>query len=466
MQEAFLKPHVYKLIRSRPFMGKLFGTNGIRLEFLEGKYDLLQIARIGEAIASYFNGGEVLMGRDARTTGIAISNIISGILSMYGIEVHDMGLVPTPVLQYIVKAEGYDGGVMITASHNPPQYNGIKVMNKDGIEVSREEETRIEALYDEARPGKSYSEVKPIREIDAGYMLRTYEDHLLELFPSESIKRFVIAADFANSVASLVLPRILEELGIRLKSINGHLSGLFPGRLPEPRQDTLLETAKAVREMGVDFAVAFDGDGDRSMFITGKGEVIPGDRSGLILAESLLDEEEGGYVVTPVSSSSMVKAEVEKRGGKVIWTKVGSVDVSHTLMRTGGICGFEDNGGFIWPRHHPVRDGISTTLLMMHVLSEKGKNLDQVYSELPSMFLYRDRIEMPRERAMRIIEAIQKEVSNAVTIDGVRVDYDDSWFLIRPSGTENVLRITIEAVSNDRLEELRKWIFSFISRIN
>jgi Phosphomannomutase len=125
-------------------MGKLFGTNGIRLEFLEGKYDLLQIARIGEAIASYFNGGEVLMGRDARTTGIAISNIISGILSMYGIEVHDMGLVPTPVLQYIVKAEGYDGGVMITASHNPPQYNGIKVMNKDGIEVSREEETRIE----------------------------------------------------------------------------------------------------------------------------------------------------------------------------------------------------------------------------------------------------------------------------------------------------------------------------------
>ncbi|MGC8596555.1 MAG: phosphoglucosamine mutase [Thermocladium sp.] len=448
-------------------MGKLFGTNGIRLEFIEGKYDLVQITKIGEAIASYFNGGEVLMGRDSRTTGNAVSNIISGVLSMYGIEVHDMGLVPTPVLQYIVKAEGYDGGVMITASHNPPQYNGIKVMGKDGIEVSREEEAKIESLYNEAKPGRSYNEVKPIREIDAGYMLGTYEEHLLGLFSRESIKQgFVIAADFANSVASLVLPRILESLDIRLKSINGHLSGLFPGRLPEPRQDTLAETAKAVREAGVDFAVAFDGDGDRSIFITGSGEVIPGDRSGLILAESLLEEEGRGYIVTPVSSSSMVKTEVEKKGGKVVWTRVGSVDVSHTLMKVGGICGFEDNGGFIWPRHHPVRDGISTTLLMMHVLSRLGKSLDQAYSELPSMFLYRDRIEMPRERAMRIIEAIQSKVSNAVTIDGIRVDYDDSWFLIRPSGTENVLRITIEATSNDRLEELRKWIFSFISSVN
>lgn len=447
-------------------MGKLFGTNGIRLEFIEGKYDLVQITKIGEAIASYFNGGEVLMGRDSRTTGNAVSNIISGVLSMYGIEVHDMGLVPTPVLQYIVKAEGYNGGVMITASHNPPQYNGIKVMGKDGVEVSREEEAKIESLYNEARPGRSYNEVKPIREIDAGYMLRIYEEHLLGLFSRESIKRgFVIAADFANSVASLVLPRILESLDIKLKSINGHLSGLFPGRLPEPRQDTLAETAKAVRETGVDFAVAFDGDGDRSIFITGRGEVIPGDRSGLILAESLLEEGQG-YIVTPVSSSSMVKTEVEKKGGKVVWTRVGSVDVSHTLMKVGGICGFEDNGGFIWPRHHPVRDGISTTLLMMHVLSRLGKSLDQAYSELPSMFLYRDRIEMPRERAMRIIEAIQSKVSNAVTIDGIRVDYDDSWFLIRPSGTENVLRITIEATSNDRLEELRKWIFSFISSVN
>ncbi len=448
-------------------MGKLFGTNGIRLEFLEGKYDLVQITKIGEAIASYFNGGEVLMGRDSRTTGNAVSNIISGVLSMYGIEVHDMGLVPTPVLQYIVKAEGYDGGVMITASHNPPQYNGIKVMGKDGIEVSREEEAKIESLYNETRTGRSYNEVKPIREIDTGYMLRTYEEHLLGLFSRESIKReFVIAADFANSVASLVLPRILESLDIKLKSINGHLSGLFPGRLPEPRQDTLAETAKAIREAGVDFAVAFDGDGDRSIFITGSGEVIPGDRSGLILAESLLEEEGRGYIVTPVSSSSMVKTEVEKKGGKVVWTRVGSVDVSHTLMKVGGICGFEDNGGFIWPRHHPVRDGISTTLLMMHALTRMGKSLDQAYSELPSMFLYRDRIEMPRERAMRIIEAIQSKVSNAVTIDGVRVDYDDSWFLIRPSGTENVLRITIEATSNDRLEELRKWIFSFISGVN
>lgn len=446
-------------------MEKLFGTNGIRIEFLEGKYDLTRLTRIGGAIASFFGGGEVLMGRDARSTSQALSRIIGGVLSMHGVEVHDMGLVPTPVLQYLVKAGGYAGGVMITASHNPPQYNGIKVMGSDGVEVSRDEERRIESLYGEARPAKSFNYVKPIINVELDYLLKQYEEHLYDLLPMDAIKgRFTLAADFANSVASLVLPRVLEGLGIRLKSINGHLSGLFPGRTPEPRQDTLAETARAVKELGVDFAVAFDGDGDRSMFMTSEGEVIPGDRSGVILANALLEESGGGYVVTPVSSSSMVKAEVERRGGKLVWTRVGSVDVSHTLMEIGGLCGFEDNGGFIWPRHHPVRDGISTTILMMHVLSRGGKSLSQYYSELPRMYIHRDRLEVPRDKALAVVDAIRREVGDAVTIDGVRADYGDSWFLVRPSGTEDVLRITIEASSEERLEELRKWLYSFISR--
>lgn len=139
-------------------MEKLFGTNGIRIEFLEGKYDLTRLTRIGEAIASFFaGGGEVLMGRDVRSTSQALSRIIGGVLSMHGVEVHDMGLVPTPILQYLVKAEGYAGGVMITASHNPPQYNGIKVMGSNGVEVSRDEERRIESLYggEPGRPSRS-----------------------------------------------------------------------------------------------------------------------------------------------------------------------------------------------------------------------------------------------------------------------------------------------------------------------
>jgi phosphomannomutase/phosphoglucomutase len=163
----------------------------------------------------------------------------------------------------------------------------------------------------------------------------------------------------------------------------------------------------------------------------------------------------------------VVKWAVEGAGGEVVWTRVGSVDVSHKVMEIGALCGFEDNGGFIWPRHHPVRDGISTTLLMMQVLAEQRAKLSELNSRMPSMVTARERLEMDRETARKLVDKL-KEMDwggEVITIDGVRVNYPDSWFLVRPSGTENLLRVTIEASNVEKFSKLRESVIKSIKEL-
>ncbi|MGC9135614.1 phosphoglucosamine mutase [Caldivirga sp.] len=447
-------------------MGKLFGTNGVRLEFTKGSYDPSFLVRLAEAIATYINTGDVLIGFDVRVTSLPIVGVLYGALSMHGIEVDVIGPLPTPIHQYLTKAWGYRAGIMVTASHNPPHYNGIKLMDSNGVEIGRKAEDDVESIFFSGKYKETvdYRDIGSVRFINVEEGLRDYRDHLLSVINDEPIRRrgFRIVGDFANSVNSIALSYVLRGLNVKVYSINGHLDGEFPGRNPEPRPENLNIASRAVVEAGADFGVAYDGDGDRSLFIDEGGNVLWGDRTGTILALSMI--KKGDKVVTPVSSSVVVKWTVEGAGGKVVWTRVGSVDVSHKVIEEGALCGFEDNGGFIWPKHHPVRDGVSTTLLMMKVLSEEKAKLSELNAKMPRMLTARERIEMNRELAGRIVEKLKGRDwgGEVIAIDGLRVNYIDSWFLVRPSGTENLLRVVIEASSSDKFNALRREIMGII----
>ncbi|WP_048063059.1 phosphoglucosamine mutase [Caldivirga maquilingensis] len=449
-------------------MGKLFGTNGVRLEFTKGNYDPGFLVKLAGAVATYVNAGDVLLGFDVRVTSLPLVGVLYGVLSMYGINVDVIGPLPTPIHQYLTKAWGYRAGIMVTASHNPPHYNGIKLMDSNGVEVSRRVEEEVETIFFNGRYKETvdYRDIGAVRFINVEEGLRDYRDHLLSIINDEPIRRrgFRIVADFANSVNSIALSYVLRGLNVKVYSINGHLDGEFPGRNPEPRPENLNVASRAVVESSADFGVAYDGDGDRSLFIDEKGNVIWGDRTGTILALSMI--KNGDKVVTPVSSSVVVKWAVEGAGGRVIWTRVGSVDVSHKVIEEGALCGFEDNGGFIWPKHHPVRDGVSTTLLMMKVLSEEKAKLSELNARMPAMLTARERMEMSRDLAGKIVEALKGRNwgGEVITIDGLRVNYTDSWFLVRPSGTENLLRVVIEASSSDRFNTLRHEVMNSIEK--
>ncbi|RLI11976.1 phosphoglucosamine mutase [Candidatus Bathyarchaeota archaeon] len=436
---------------------RLFGTNGIRgVANVELTPEFC--ARVGLAIGTYFGGGEIIIGRDARLSGQMIANaVVSGLLAA-GCKVRDVGLAPTPMIQYAVRHFGADGGVVITASHNPPEYNGIKVLRPDGVELSREQEKEVEEIYFEQKfkpaPWSSLGSIRPLRGA-----LEAYIEAIKEHVDEEAIRKagFKVALDPANSVGVIPALRLLKELGCKVVLVNGEIDGRFPGRHPEPKPENLGVLSKVVRSSGADLGVAYDGDADRSIFVDELGRVHWGDKSFAIVARWFLAGRPGEVVVTPVSSSSLVREVVEGCGGKLIWTKVGSVIVSHKMMEIGAKLGGEENGGIFFGPHQPVRDGPMSTALMLHILAEERRPLSALMDELPRYYLMKASVKCPHELKPVALERLRArfEHLSPLTIDGVRVWYEDgSSVLMRPSGTEPIFRLYAEARSEERVKEV------------
>ncbi len=442
-------------------LGRLFGTDGVRGVVNEELNPELAL-RLGMAIGSFFGeGSKILVGRDIRVGGYMVkSAVISGLLSA-GVKVYDADLAPTPAIQYVVKVTDFDGAVIITASHNPPKYNGIKVVDHDGIEVSREKEREIEEIFFEQKFKRAKWSNLVHDAVKYPYVNDIYVKGVVELVDKDLIrsKNFKIVVDPANSVSTLTSPKIARELGVKVYTVNGHLDPLFPGREPEPTPDTLKDTAKIVVSIGADFGIAHDGDGDRAIFIDDKGRVIWGDRSAALLAKYLIEKHPNSprKIYTAVSSSTIIEEYLREYGAEVVWLKVGSVDISRTMQRYGdALCGFEENGGFMYPKHQLVRDGGMTLALMLELLARWNKKLSDLYDELPRMYTIKTKIPMKRETGLKVVEKVKEAYKGyrQVTIDGVKVLADDFWFLVRPSGTEPILRIMIEAKTEEKARKL------------
>jgi phosphomannomutase/phosphoglucomutase len=439
--------------------GRLFGTNGVR--FKPGiDADLEFVLVLAECIGTYFSEGEILVGRDGRLSGEALSLMMTSGLMSSGRNVGEAGMVPTPALQYATKALGYRGGVMVTASHNPPEYNGIKVMGADGVEIPRLDEQKIEHVYhDRSIHRADWSEVGTARIEPSA--IRLYLQGILSKVNVKLIsgRKFSIVVDPGNGAQCLAAPYLLDMLGCKVITINSIIDGRFPARGSEPTPGTLKDLSAAVRASGADLGVAYDGDGDRAIFCDEAGSVYWGDQSGSLLADYLLERNPAATIVTPVSSSQVVEIVAAKHHAKVIRTRVGSVDVSRTMMERGAFFGFEENGGCIYPAHIAVRDGGMATALMLECLAAKGLTFSRAMgSAFPRFFQVKTKVLIDPEKARTIMKAVEKQATGRVEkVDGVKVWTDDkTWVLVRPSGTEPIIRIFSESDTEEKVNSVLK----------
>ena len=449
-------------------MAKFFGTNGIRGVFKED-FSLEFVHDMTLAIATYFKEGPILVGYDGRDSSPIITKTICSALNYCGIDCNNAGLVPTPCLEYAVKKLGYNGGIMITASHNPPQYNGVKPAAKDGVEIPREDELIIEDIYLE----KTWIKNPPKWGITGTEKkaIEVYVQGILSHIDSEKIKskKFKVVLDLGNGAQAVSAPIFCKNLECEIFLINEKIDGSFPGRGSEPTPQNLQVLSKVVQENNADLGIAFDGDGDRSIFCDNNGDILTGDKSALVLTRHILKKNPNSLVVTCLNSSSNIEVLAEQFDSKVIRTKVGSVEVSRKMVSTDALIGFEENGGYMYGKHNQVRDGCMTLALMLDLLSTSEKSLTEEIASLPQSFTTKDKVLCSHEKVPKLISSLNKEFPNSDISDGIKITIDSkNWVMIRPSGTEPIVRIYAESESQEKLDilmsEYLEKVRSIISR--
>jgi len=432
---------------------RLFGTNGIR-GVVNKELTPEMAIKIGSAVGTFFRQGKLIVGYDARTSSPMLARAVISGLNASGCDVFFAGMVPTPALQHAVKNHKTDGAVIITASHNPPEYNGIKVVWRDGIELSREQEIEIENIFfDEKICFAEWNHIGATRDLTG-----IIDDYI------EAIKRHVdiakiakghchVVVDAGNSVGNLAAPRLLRDLGCKVTTINGNIDGAFPGRLPEPRPENLRDLTLTVKAIGADLGVAYDGDADRSIFVDEHGEIHWGDKTFALVEKYFLKDNPGEKVVTPVSSSTLVKDIADACNGEIVWTKVGSVTVSQTMKKLNAKLGGEENGGIFYGPHQSVRDGAMATGLILDIMAKTNEKLSKLLGDMPKYCLEKRKVECPEELKEKTLDKLLEQTKglNVNTVDGVKIWFEDkSAILIRPSGTEPIYRLYAEAKTEEK----------------
>lgn len=444
-------------------MGRLFGTNGVR--GVVGERMTPQFATsLGHALASHLPAGaKVAVGTDARTSGPMLkAAMVAGLLSG-GASVLDAAVVPTPALQFFVKQRAdVKAGVLITASHNPPEFNGIKFVEGDGTEMAEETENEIEELYFakkfRAVPWEKVGTVTP--EPDVTY---AYIEAILKLVDEDAVRRakLTVCVDTSNGVGGLSVPYVLEEMGCRVIGLNTQLDGRFPGHESEPTPEHAKDLCELVKATGANLGIMTDGDADRAIFVDEKGEYVWGDRSFALLAASAVKAHKGGVVCTPVSTSSVVEDVVARAGGKVVYTVVGAPKVAREMMATKAILGGEENGGVLFPEHQHCRDSGMTAARMVELVAKEGKPLSELIASLPKYALVKQKVKVPDAKKDAVMGALVEEVKGGKekakkldTRDGVKIYVDDGWVLIRKSGTEPIVRVFAESKDEAKAKAL------------
>jgi phosphomannomutase/phosphoglucomutase len=443
----------------------LFGTNGIRGVF--GKdLSLDFLVNITRSLAAYYKKGPILIGRDGRNSNNIMFNIVTAALNSDGLDTVDAGILPTPCLQYATKRNEFNGGIMITASHNPPEYNGLKPIAKDGVELPRQDESVVEQIFENKTFITSESLGQNFKE---EMIIHRYIDNVLALVDADRIKKrkFKVTMDLGNGVQALVAPLLAKKLGCAVITVNGTIDGDFPGRGSEPTPSNLSLMSFVAKETNSDIGAAFDGDGDRSIFCDEKGTVSWGDKTGTLLAKYLiLTKHPKAKIVCPVNTTNILTKVAQDNGSEIIHTKVGSVEVSREMVKQGAIIGMEENGGFMYGVLNQVRDGALTTALMLDLMASEEKSLSAILSSLPKVYQYKSKFECSE---MGLIQKVVDSVKNhgspmkIETLDGVKIWFDEeSWLMLRPSGTEPLIRIygesTDELLINSKVNEYTRLV--------
>lgn len=435
-------------------MTEMFGTNGVRGKVNEDM-DTELAMDLGKAIGTWVGkGNDVAIGTDTRISNYMLKNAVSSGLMSVGCDIIDLGEAPTPAIQYYTKQKA-DLGIAITASHNPPEFNGIKCIDEDGTELIKWMEEEIEEIY--FSEDFEYVGWKEVGEMITDDPLRLYSESIEEKIDKESISEagLKVVLDCANGAGCYVTPYLLRKLGCDVTTLNAQPDGSFPGHNSEPTEENLQDLIELTSSDEFDLGIAHDGDADRTIFIDENGGFIHGDKILTLVAKRLVKENGGGIVVTPVSSSSSVEDVVEENGGSLIYTAVGSPIVARKMKEVDAIFGGEENGGLIFADHQYCRDAAMTAAFVIEMIVEEGP-LSELVDGLPDYSLEKKGVHCEEELKEALLEEL-KEVYSEEEIDdtdGLKIYYEEGWVLIRPSGTEPKYRIYAESPDKETTERL------------
>ena len=427
--------------------GELFGTNGVR-GIANSELTAEMALNLGRTIGT-LKRGKIAIACDTRISSSMLKSAVSSGIMSTGCDVVDIGIAPTPTLQFFVKETDCSAGVIVTASHNPREYNGIKFVQENGVEFYREMDEESERIYMSKKFRiAGWNEVGQLYHDSSG--LRRYVEAVVDSVNLDRTYR--VAVDCGNGAGCFTTPEILKELGCDVYGINCNPDGRFPARNPEPVEASLDLLKKAVVDFKADFGVAHDGDADRAVFVDEKGNFVNEDVMLALMAKHYVEKNKGGVVVTPVSSSKCVEDAVKMAGGEIVYTAVGSPVVAKVMIERNAIFGGEGNGGLIFPEHLVARDGGMSVAKVLELLDETGKKLSELAAEIPRYHIVKGKVECREKK--RLLEGLKEEFPEANHIDGARIDFRDGWVLIRPSGTEPIARVYAEAKTEERAKEL------------
>ena len=436
---------------------ELFGSSGVRARAL-AELTPADALGVAQAAGRVFDAARVAVARDTRTTGPLFVDSVAAGLASVGSDVDRLGVVPTPALQAYCEREGVPG-VMVTASHNPPEYNGIKLVGATGVELTRD---RLEAV--EARIGDvalaGWEAAGETREVDGAG--REYREGVLEAVDRQRVADadLTVALDPGHGAGAVTSPRQFRELRCEELTVNAQPDGRFPGRDPEPVAANLGDLRRLVRTTDADLGVAHDGDADRAIFVDERGEMVEGDASLAALAAAELGE--GDVIVSAVNASQRLADVARAAGARLRTTPIGSTHIITAIQNIRASDGSvpvagEGNGGVLFPDYRVARDGAYTAARFLELVARQPAS--QVVTDYDGYHNVREKVayegEAERAALLSAIETVAEGVDAELdTTDGYRLEFADGWVLARPSGTEPVVRVYAEARGPDRAREL------------
>jgi phosphomannomutase len=442
-------------------MSSISGIRGIVGDGLEPEV----IIKHTNAFAEFVGSGAVVIGRDARITGEMVNQITTGTLLAKGIDVIDIGICPTPTVQFNVKKLKAQGGIAISASHNPNEWNALKLLNKTGQFLSPDEFVQMQKYLDNDKMNyKSWDKVGKRTEFKQG--IQNHIDAILDLgiiYLDDIRKRkFKVVLDCVNGAGAYVLPEFLNEFGCEVVELNCDKTGIFP-RLPEPLPENLTETMKKVKEVNAVFGIVVDPDVDRLVLITDKGEPFIEENTITQIVKFVLSRKKGNVVVN-LSTTRAVDDVANEFGCSVFRSPVGEANVVQRMKEVDAVIGGEGSGGVIFPELHYGRDALVGIALTLQHLSDYGKSLSNLKNDLPQYFIVKKKIEVtknPDEVINKLTNHFSGQKIN--TEDGLRVDFNDHWVHFRKSNTEPIIRIIVEAKSEAEAKSLSDNYMKFIN---
>jgi phosphomannomutase len=418
---------------------------------------------IGHAYVEQFEPRRMAVGRDMRLSSPAMQEAFMRGAAAAGADVVDLGLVGTEMVYFAVGSLGLEGGAMVTASHNPKEYTGMKLVRRGALPVGGE--SGLLDVRDRALASNNVSQTRAAGSIESHDIWPAYVERVLSFVEVEAIRPLKVVIDAANGMAGAMLPPVLERLPVEAVQCYFEPDGSFPNHepnplLPENREFIVQKTL----EEGADLGVAFDGDADRCFFVDDTGEFVPGDFVTALFAESVLEKEPGAKVIYDVRASRAVPDTIERAGGEALVNRVGHAFIKTRMRKEDAAFAGEVSGHYYFRDFSQADSGVVPFLLMLELISKRGRRLSEILAPLRSRYFITGELNTPvPDVALKLQELKERYADGRVShLDGISVDFDDWHFNVRPSNTEPLLRLNLEAMSEELMERKRDEVLEVI----